>query len=164
MIKRKSITLPDGRTLIFPENTSEDVIQQTIDRISEEAEEPEEPDLFGNAIEKQTETITQVNNAIANMTQKLVNSLVQSEKQINAVTLSRFEPVLKEISNHLGAAVRVEDEMIKTVKENTTVVRDMVKAQQDNNKILKDLVKTTGAKKKVLRDKEGNIIGVDIKG
>jgi chromosome segregation ATPase len=188
----KKAKLSNGQMLMFPEDTSDDAIKGLVKKISKKADDVQwdpghvkalikeltnaqgeidikraEIDHFGPAIEKQTNQLVKVTEAIKSTVEKVTSK----DDSVKDKSVKEFAPVLKNLTGQIMRIAENLPTLSKNTKDlnssitsqlqrNTDVLNNLVKLQQENNTILKELVEATRSSKQIVRDKDGFITGV----
>lgn len=170
--------LPNGQILVFPENTSDKVIQATVDRITNTKTEAEwsnehvkaivreitaaqgaadmeraQIDHFGPAIEKQTKEFDKLNKGLTKSVQDFVSGIVKSEKDKNETALNKIRPVVQEISKQIVYMTnKIESLVLHNSRKEYENTHYIVKAMEANTKAVNDLRAAQLESNRVLRE------------
>jgi peptidoglycan hydrolase CwlO-like protein len=157
------VKIPSGQTLVFPEGTSETVIQNTVKKITDEKGKAEwtdahvkslvreltmaqgevdlkkaEVDHFGPAIEKQTKEFEKVNQGLINSVQNFIAGFLRIEKQRTDGAVKKIEPVMKQLVGQMIILVsKIESSNTRTNKS----LIDLTKATEKMSRSFDDLSK-----------------------
>jgi vacuolar-type H+-ATPase subunit H len=174
----KKAHLPNGQTLVFPENTSQKVIEDTVKRISSSKKDVEwtsdhvnsviremtaaqgkidleksQIDHFGPAINEQTKNIEKLNTSFSQSFQKFLSEFIKSDKKKSDDVVNSVKPVIQEISKQI-VNLSNKHEMISLKKDNGLFnFLDKLSISLDlNTKAVNDLKAAQIENNRVMRD------------
>lgn len=170
----KKAQLPNGQLLVFPEDTSDKVIQATVKRIANAKTDVEwspehvkelikeltasqgeldferaKIDFFGPAIDKQTKNLNKQNQDIIRSLQKFIKGLVSSQSESSKATVNGLAPFLTEIVGQLIALVTKYEVSSKRVEQ---AMNGLAQSVDANTKATQYLGKQQTETNQILRE------------